>query len=284
MSSSECTDHSWNAANVHTVPLSKSVAIRVYKDARPHNWKIAQLQKGLILVCGGSEKVAEGAGFGLPVLVCSNETYFSGTSVVHVSRNDDQWLIRKEFLMDRVARNNFRNAKLQNRGARFLLGRLSRLYQEQPQFRFLTFKKLTKKIHIGTSFIETAQSARVTVTYKIDEGKIQVNADFRNVRTDGLEKIFVLNEQGSTFFQRYTDSEGNELMGAQIGAWDEVHSKWAALHSRKDKSGFRLWKNSDAILRRGREYVEGSLDWVGLDYEISSGKASFDYTIEILGL
>ena len=282
--SSDDMRQSWNAASVHTVPFSKSLAIRVYADTRPHNWKIAELQKGLILACNGSERVGEGAGFGLPVLVCSNETYFSGTSSVHISRSDDQWSIRKEFLMDRVARNNFRNVNLQNRGARSLISHLSRLYREQPQFRFLVLKKLTRKIHIGTSFVETAPSARVAVMYKIGERKIQVHADFRNVKTDRLEKIFVLNEQGSMFFRRYLDSEGVELTDAQIGAWDEVRSEWASIDSPTGRFGFRLWKKGDAILRRGREYVEGSLDWIGLDYETSSGKASFDYTLEILGL
>jgi len=283
-SSSEDICHSWNATSVHTVPFSKSLAIRVYADTRPHNWKIAELQKGLILVCNGSEKVGEGAGFGLPVLVCSNETYFSGTSRVHVSRSDDQWFIRKEFLMDRVPRNSFRNVNLQNRGARSLISHLSRLYREQPQFRFLVLKKLSRKIHIGTSFLETAPSARVAVTYKIDKRKIQVHADFRNVKTDRLGKIFVLNEQGAMFFQRYLDSEGTELTDAQIGAWDEIRSEWASIDSPTARSGFRLWKKDDAILRRGREYVEGSLDWTGLDYEINSGITSFDYTLEILEL
>ena len=283
-SSSEDIRHSWSATSVHTVPLSKSLAIRVYADTRPHNWKIAELQKGLILVSNGSERVGEGAGFGLPVLVCSNETYFSGTSSVHISRSDDQWSIRKEFLMDRVARNNFRNVNLQNRGARSLISHLSRLYREQPQFRFLVLKKLTRKIHIGTSFVETAPSARVAVVYKIGERKIQVHVDFRNVKTDRLEKIFVLNEQGSMFFRRYLDSEGVELTDAQIGAWDEVRSEWASIDSPTGRFGFRLWKKGDAILRRCREYVEDSLDWTGLDYETSSGKTSFDYTIEIWGL
>jgi hypothetical protein len=120
--------------------------------------------------------------------------------------------------------------------------------------------------------------------YEIGERKIQVHADLRNVTSERLEKIFMLNEQGSMFFQRYIDSEGTELTDGRIGAWDEVRSEWASIDSPTDKFGFRLWKKSGAILRRGQEYVEGSLDWTGLDYEISSGKTRFDYTLEILGL
>src|SRR4030065_2075716 len=145
-SSPEEIRHCRSATSVHTIPLSKSLAIRVDADTRPHNWKIAELQKGLILVSNGSERVGEGAGFGLPVLVCSNETYFSGTSSVHFSRSDGQWSIRKEFLMDRVARNSFRNVNLQNRGASSLISHLSRLYREQPQFRFLVRKEFSRTI------------------------------------------------------------------------------------------------------------------------------------------
>jgi hypothetical protein len=40
-------------------------------------------------------------------------------------------------------------------------------------------------------------------------------------------------------------------------------------------------KNS--ILRRGREFMKGSLDWVGLDYEVNPASAVFEYSIELLG-
>ncbi|HYA22380.1 MAG TPA: hypothetical protein VEG31_04350, partial [Thermoproteota archaeon] len=62
----------------YTIPLRASLALRIYSDNRPHNLKIAELQKGLILVHDEEELVGEGSGFGVPVLLCSGETYFSG--------------------------------------------------------------------------------------------------------------------------------------------------------------------------------------------------------------
>jgi hypothetical protein len=270
--------------NSYTIQISDAVAVRVYSNTRPHNLKIAELQKGLILVRDGTETVGEGTGFGVPVLVYSHETYFSGTSKMQVSKIDGEWLIRKKFLMDRVPRNNFRNVKLHNQKARNLLGNFSRFYREQPRFRFLILKELTQKMQIGTTFVEARPAGCVTVTYVVDENNIRVETDFAGVRREKLEKMFVLNEQGSMFFGRYIDSEGNELKESKMGAWDDVLGDWALMRSAKNGFGFKLWRKEDSILRRGREYVKDSLDWVGLDYEISPTKSRFEYVIEILGL
>jgi len=60
------------------------VSLRLYASTEPRNLKIADLQKALILVVNGTEAVGEGTGFGLPVLVYSDETYFSGSSKLYV--------------------------------------------------------------------------------------------------------------------------------------------------------------------------------------------------------
>jgi len=270
--------------NFYTIPFSDDIAVRVYSDTNPHNWKIADLQKGLVLVFKKAETVGEGTGFGLPILVYSDETCFSGTSRIHASRQDNHWLVVKEFVMDRIQRNSFRNIKLKNHRARTLVGHLSRLYQEHPPLRFLTLKNLARNMRIGTSFVETKPVGCVAVTYRIGTKEIQVEADFQKVEKNGLRKIFMLNEQGFTFFRRYTDSTGTLLTDGRIGAWDEVLGEWASIDSTINAFGFRLWKKDEAVLRRGQEYIKDSLDWVGLDYEVSPKKARFDYKIEIVGL
>lgn len=275
--------NSLSDADVHTILFSDSVAVRVYSDTKPHFGKISELQKGLVLVCSGAEMAGEGTGFGFPVLVYSDETYFSGTSKVRVSRQDDWWLVVKEFTMDRIPRNRFRNIKLENRKARTLIGHISRLYQERPRFRFLTLKEITKKMQIGTSFAMARPVGKVSVTYEIRKPIIQVKADFRDVEKEKLRKIFMLNEQGATFFHRYFDSQGTKLTDKRIGAWDKVIGEWGSLSASENGFGFQLWKKEDGILRRGREYIKGSLDWAGLDYEVNPSKTRFDYVIEILG-
>jgi hypothetical protein len=82
------------------------VSLRIYTSAEPRNLKIADLQKGLILVVNGTEAVGEGTGFGLSVLLYSDETYFSGSSRLYVSQRGDCCVVVKEFFMDRVARNS----------------------------------------------------------------------------------------------------------------------------------------------------------------------------------
>lgn len=270
--------------DTHTFPISDSVSLRIYPSTRPHNSKIADLQKGLILVYNQTETVGEGTGFGLPVLVYSDETYFSASSTVHVSQRGNCCIIRKMFTMDRVARNSFRNVTLENRAARNFIAHLSDLYQRHPRFRFLTLKDLTGKMSIGKTFPEAASMGTVTVTYIVDKPHVTVKVDFNRLERRGLQKVFMLNEQGSKFFRKYIDSQGILLTDNEIGAWDRACGDWASLETLKGELGFRLWRVENSVLRRGREFLEGSLDWAGLDYEVSPGKLVFEYVIDVLGV
>lgn len=270
--------------DTHTFSLSDPVSIRIYASTEPRNMKIADLQKGLILVVNGTEAVGEGTGFGLPVLAYSDETYFSGSSKLYVSTRGNRCVVAKEFIMDRVARNSFRNVTLENRAARSFIERLSDLYQGYPRFRFLTLKDLAGRMSIGKVFLKAPSKGKVTVTYTVDKSRITVKADFKKLEKSGLQKIFMLNEQGTGFFGRYTDSLGTELRDDQIGAWDGTGGEWACLQTFRGEIGFRLWRVKNGVLRRGREFLEGSLDWIGLDYEISSKNDVFEYVIDVLGV
>lgn len=267
----------------HTFSVSSSVSLRIYSGTEPRNWKIAGLQKGLILVINGTEAVGEGTGFGLPVLVYSHETYFSASSRVYVHQRHNRCIIRKEFTMDRIARNSFRNVTLENRAARSLIEHLSELYQKHRRFRLLTLKDLTGKICIGKTFPAAAPKGKVTVTYVKDKSRLTVKADFKSLKRRGLKKIFMLNEQGTKFFGKYTDSRGTELTDKELGAWEDVGGEWACVTTPTGELGFRLCRVGDSVLRKGREFLEGSLDWVGLDYEISPGNDVFEYVIDVLG-
>jgi hypothetical protein len=270
--------------DTHTSCISNSVSLCVHSHTEPHNLKISNLQKGLILVINGAEAVGEGTGFGLPVVVYSDETYFSGTSELYVSQRGNCCVIVKEFTMDRIARNTFRNVTLENRAARRFIEHLSKLYQDYQRFRILTLKGLTGRMNIGKEFMEAAPRGKITVTYTIEKRHVTVKADFQKLERRGLEKTFILNEQGTGFFIKYNDSLGTKLMDGKIGAWDLVGGEWACLKTLRGEIGFRLWNVNDAVLRRGREFLEGSLDWVGLDYEISLKNDAFRYVIDVLGV
>ena len=270
--------------DTHTFRISDSVSLCVFSSTEPHNLKISNLQKGLILVINGAEAIGEGTGFGLPVLVYSDETYFSGTSKLNVSQCGNCGIIVKEFTMNRIARNSFMNVTLENRAARGFIEHLSKLYQDHQRFRVLTLKDLTGRMKIGKAFIDAAPRGKVTVTYTLEKQRVTVKADFQQLERRGLKRIFMLNEQGTGVFRKYNDSSGTTLTDDKIGAWDLVDAEWACLETLKGEVGFRLWDVKNSVLRRGREFLEGSLDWVGLDYETSPGNDAFMYVVDVLGM
>jgi len=281
--SSELLRHSdLSKVNMYTIPISDSLSLRVYSDARPYNWKIANLQKGLILIFNGFEKVGEGTGFGFPVVVYADETYFSGTATVFVSECRNCTVVSKEFHMDRVSRKSFKHVKLQNRKARALLRYLADLYQKHQHLRSLLVESFFEKMGIKSNFVKTPSIGKVLISFTINKRFIHVKADFSLLDRKNPRKFFILNEQSSKFFRRYIDANHLELFDKQIGAWNLVQANWACITSINGKIGFKMWK-SDGILRRGREFINNSLDWVGLDYEIDPRKTVFEYEIEILG-
>jgi hypothetical protein len=275
---------SLSQVEMHTFSFSSSVSLRVYSSSEPHNWKIGDLQKGLILFYNGIETIGEGTGFGLPVLVYSDETFFSGSSKVYVSEGANCCVVRKEFVMDRVARNRFRNVTLENTMARGFLRYLADVYQRHPRSRFLTLKRLTGKMDVSTGFLEAKSRGKVVVTYTIEGPRVLLRVDFRDLQRKGLKKIFMLNEQGTRFFRKYVDSDGEELVDSGIRAWDGISAEWASLKILEGGFGFRLWRVEGSLLRIGREFLKNSLDWVGLDYEVNPEKDVFEYVIEVLGV
>jgi len=229
------------------------------------------------------ETVGEGTGFGVPALLYSNETYFSGTSQVYLSQQGDFKTLRKEFFMNKVPRKKIGKVRLESRKLRAMLRHLAEGYQKHRRFRVLTLTDLSKRIGVQTNFVNTDSAGKVTVTYVMDQEHIMVKIDFSLLKRENLQKIFVLNEQGSRFYRRYNDSNGTKLVDKEIGAWETVKTEWASITDLQGRVGFRLWKKENAILRRGREFLKDCRDWIGLDYEINPHMATFEYEIEILG-
>jgi hypothetical protein len=266
-----------------TVHLSNSLALKVYPDSKPCNLKIASLQKGLIFVCDGKERIGEGTGFGFPVLMYPRETIFSRTSTVCVAQTAESVQIQKEFLMDTTARNKFRNVRLENEKARAFIRFLSEIYRKNRRLRFLSLKEFFVTTGVESTFVKTTPMGKVLVTYDVRDHIINVKVDFRQLKKEQLAKVFVLNEQSASFFRKYSDAHNVSLIDRKIGAWDTVDSEWACLTDLQGRIGYRLWNVRGSVLRRGRETMKNCLDWVGLDYEISPYKEVFEYKIEILG-
>ena len=267
----------------YRVPLSNSTALDVYSNTKPHNLKIAELQKGLILTYNGKERVGEGTGFGFPVLIYPKETFFSSSSTVSVAQTAESIRIRKEFYMDRAARNKLGNVYLQNQKARAFIRYLTDFYQKNRRFRYLSLKEFFVKMGVESTFVKAAAVGKVAVTYDIHDYLINVKVDFHHLQKVRPKKIFVLNEQSAEFFRKYSDASHVSLVDKQIGAWDGVSPEWACLTDVQGRVGYRLWKVDGSVFRRGRETMNNCLDWVGLDYEVAPNSDVFEYRIEILG-
>ncbi|MCK4482812.1 hypothetical protein KAU55_06260 [Candidatus Bathyarchaeota archaeon] len=264
----------------HTIPVLNSLALRIYSDTRPLNWKIANLQKGLVLVLNGREMVEAGAGFGFPMLQYSGETYFSGTAKVYKYLQNDKTILRKDFFIDMIKRNTFKNMSLESSKARSVLDYLGEM--NRKCFRVLKLKDILVKWGVGTSFSRGPSKGKITFVYDITGDTIKVKADFRQLNKDKLMKISVLNEQGSRFFRLYRDSNGRILVDEHIGSWKLVNADWASITDLERKVAFKLKDTSGATFYRGQEFIDGFLDWIGLEYEIDSGQSTFEYPIKLL--
>ncbi|MGD0643529.1 MAG: hypothetical protein ABSA75_01340 [Candidatus Bathyarchaeia archaeon] len=273
------------ASTPHTYSISDSVALRIHSDTNPQNMKIANLQKGMILLYNGAEVVGEGTGFGVPIGKYFNETFFSGSSFLQVHKQENFVIIRKEFLMDLIERDKFRNLKLENKNLRKILDSVSLLYQKHKRLAqfILLAKGLLFKFGVESTFVRTSPKGKVIATYTIDQNRILVKLSFSQLDRNNLQKVFVLNEQGAHFFRKYSDSEGLKLNDQEIGAWEGVTAQSAKIADKQDRIGFSLKNVEGTVLRRGREVIKGSLDWIGLDYELSPEEDQFEYEIEIFG-
>lgn len=267
----------------YTIPISEFLYSRLYGDAKPHCHHIANLQKGLILVYRGAELVGEGTGFGVPVVRYRDRDYFSGSSTLHVFQKGDCTIAVKEFALNRILENRFRKGKMENKIIRKFTRLSNELYWKHRHWRLLALANLPKSIGVQTTFVQAKSIGNVTVTYFVDSALISVKVDLERLEKGGLQRIFLLNEQGSRFFKKYLDSNGTVLFDKQIGAWENVEADWAYISNKSDEVGFRLWKVKDTILHRGREFLKGTFDWVGLDYEVNPEKTRFEYNIEIFG-
>ena len=267
----------------YTFLLSESVALRVNLKTESHHAKTAKLQKGVTIVYNGIEVAGEGTGFGVPVLKYGSETCFSGTATLQVQEQENLTVIHKEFDMDMVERAEFRNLSLANGKLRKLVDYISTLYQKHRRLghSILLIKSLLLKFGVKENFTKIQTKGKVAVTYTMFPSRLLVRVEHDLVNRINLERIFVLNEQSAIFFKTYSDSNGSRLVDEEIGAWQPVTANSAKISDYHGRIGFSLKTIKGSLLRRGRELLTNSLDWIGLDYEISPESDSFEYEIEL---
>jgi hypothetical protein len=141
--------------------------------------------------------------------------------------------------------------------------------------------ELRNVLEINTEFVKMEPRGNVTVRYSFFPKLIRVEADLSALNRTGREEVLILNEQGSGFFRKYLDSDGLELFGEQIGAWERVEAEEASLSDARETLVFTLKNKSGAKLYRGCERVKKRFSWAGLNYSLMQNSRFFSYEIEL---
>jgi len=257
--------------------------MRVYPDNSPKNMEIAALQKGLVLVYNGSELIEEGAGFGVPITKYSDRTFFSRTATVYVKeQNENSVIITKVFLLDAISKKQVRGSDINDSLYSIFHKMFEKSYLHLGNMRsvFDLIMRLRKTIGIETQFSKVSPKGKVTVSYHCFSDQIKVYADFSEVDRAGCKEILILNEQGATFFRKY--SIGNEVLcDKRIGAWNKVVAEKAEFSDIRNRISFSMEKREGAILYCGWEQIKDRFSWAGMTYALSPKTSIFHYTIRL---
>jgi hypothetical protein len=245
---------------------------------------VAPLQKGLVLVFDGNELIEEGVGFGVPVVKYKNKTYFSSSAYCSIDKNENGISLTKLFVLDTISRKRVgKSSYVNDEFYRFLHKLFEKAYLGSKRFFPFLGKvmELRQVLGIQTKFIRVEPKGAISVKFTIQQSSIEVQVDLSSLDKVGCEEILILNEQGSTFFGEYTDSEGLKLCDAKIGAWNEVRAKDASLSHIKGSLAFGLEKRDGSLLFRGWEKTKGRFAWTGLSYSLPPQLSLFDYVIRL---
>ena len=138
-----------------------------------------------------------------------------------------------------------------------------------------------EKAKIKTEFIKVKPRGVITVNYEIEPLAVKVSVDFSRLTLKGCEEVLVLNEQGSTTFEKYADTSGLKLFGREIGAWDAITADQASMLSVRDQLAFIVQNIRGATLFRGWERTRNRFSWTGLSYSSHPNHGVLDYTIRL---
>lgn len=267
-----------------TVNAFDDVALRLYPDFRPHHLEIAPLQKGLVLALHGKELIEEGIGFGVPVVKYRDKTFFPGTAKVFLTNEDNGATLIKSFTLDTVSKKQiWKGPYINDRLYSALHKAFARAYlghkKTKPVSEKIMQLRRTAKVH--TQFVKVRPRAEINIRYKCLNRTIEIEAEVSKLDKAGCEEILILNEQGATFFQKYSDSDGMEFFDGQVGGWERVNASEASFSDIKGTLAFTLRNLDGASLFRGWERISNRFSWAGLSYSLKPKASSFAYTIEL---
>ena len=280
------SDHTFAQKEPVTVRVSDNLSLRMYPDSRPHCKETAPLQKGLILMLNNRETVEEGVGFGVPVVKFQDHTFFCGSGTISFKQDKtgSYSKLEKNFVLDTIARKKvWRSAYINDSIYSRIHKGFERAYLPHKKFStfFDTLMELRNLAKITTEFEKVEPRGLITVNYEIEAFTINVHVDFSKLESESCEEMLILNEQGASYFGKYVDTEGTELIGSQIGPMNLVTADQATMMDLNERLRFSLKKNKAASLFRGREQTRNRFSWTGLSYSIRPNRTFLDYTIKL---
>ena len=248
------------------------------------------LQKGLLLLEGGQELSSEGVGFGVPVLKRGPRAVFPGSAEIIVHPGAPH-AITMTYTMDRVERLGWRRHRLfLHRPLDEAREAFALLYRRAPLLRrplLAASNGIRWLLHVRTRFEQTTPVAVVPLTYVAGgrPGDVVVSVDLSRL-PDAVTEVVLMNELGADVFGRFVDSDGADLQGAGIGAWNRVTAAKGSFVAEESGVSFTLESEPDpdtpgARLYRGREMARGRLAWAGFGYSLRPGPPSFTYTLRV---
>lgn len=235
-------------------------------------------------MCNDTELIEEGAGFGTPVVKYQDKTYFSisARSVKQVEGN--RQTLTKSYIMNAVSRKKVGNsAYINERFYSFFHALFHKAYvghKNQALF-FNRIMELRRLLRVKTYFLRADPRGVITVKYVCLKDKIDIEVSLSKLNKSGCREILILNEQGATFFRKYSDTSGSTLIDESIGAWEEVRADEAGLSDDDDTITFALKKKEGTALFRGREKTRGRFSWAGLGYSLHPRLSVFKYSIKL---
>jgi len=271
---------------------SSGVEVEISKDltllagqSRPQEYPTSKIQKGLVISLKGEDLCEEGVGFGVPVLKFGDEAAFPGRSWTRVRKEGDLTVVEIDYDINLASRLAIGSRLIDGDRTCRAKGRIDRLHRGRPPLRRvinLASALFRRAFSVETRLVEANSFGRARVVHAISQnGGIEVRVKCWP-KAEGCTEMAVMNEQGASSFDRYTDSEGQDLLGGEIGSWERTSAEWAQFIDSEHSLFFKLWKTEGAELFYGRETRPGRLAWAGLAHVVPMHeRRDLEYKIEL---
>jgi hypothetical protein len=244
------------------------------------------MQKGLLLSSGDKVLDEEGTGFGVPIIKMRHETILPGNARLVNSLENGVRTLMATYTLNLVKKKIIKGKYINNQSFYRLNEGFASIHRNVPMLRRIHSWLSHRLRDLGDieSILETANSSfTINVLYSFfpHDSILRINADLSTLPPDESIKLIMTNEQGSSYFSNYRDSNGLTLADKGIGTWNQVLANEASFIDSKNNITFTLKKKPGVKMFRGREDESGQLAWSGIAYEIPRKTLNFEYDITL---